>query len=186
MNTSVASRFGDRALASRIALAGALAVALIIVALHAVKPELEPSWRFISEYATGPHGWIMKLVFLIWSASCVALALAVRREVQTLLGRTGVVMLLIVAGALVLLYGQIPSRIVELTIDSVATTETDTYLVLRNQPVLLPPPHPLVPRARFRTIPNDIVTTDAGVFLYYVRRDIYNQQDSTHIVRVTP
>ena len=45
-----------------------------------------------------------------------------------------------VAGALVLLYGQIPSRIVELTIDSVATTETDTYLVLRNQPVLLPPP----------------------------------------------
>lgn len=45
-----------------------------------------------------------------------------------------------VAGALVLLYGQIPSRIVELSIDSVATTETDTYLVLRNQPVLLPPP----------------------------------------------
>ena len=45
-----------------------------------------------------------------------------------------------VAGALVLLYGQIPSRIVELTIDSVTTTETDTYLVLRNQPVLLPPP----------------------------------------------
>ena len=30
-----------------------------------------------------------------------------------------------VAGALVLLYGQIPSRIVELTIDSVTTTGTD-------------------------------------------------------------
>ena len=45
-----------------------------------------------------------------------------------------------VAGALVLLYGQIPTRIVELTVDSVTTTETDTYLVLRDQPVLLPPP----------------------------------------------
>jgi hypothetical protein len=45
-----------------------------------------------------------------------------------------------VAGALVLLYGQIPTRIVELTVDSVMTTETDTQLVLRNQPVLLPPP----------------------------------------------
>jgi hypothetical protein len=45
-----------------------------------------------------------------------------------------------VAGALVLLYGQIPTRIVELTVDSVMTTETDTHLVLRNQPVLLPPP----------------------------------------------
>ena len=45
-----------------------------------------------------------------------------------------------VAGALVLLYGQIPSRIVELTVDSVTTTDTDTYLVVRDQPVLLPPP----------------------------------------------
>jgi hypothetical protein len=45
-----------------------------------------------------------------------------------------------VAGALVLLYGQIPSRIVELTVDSVMTTDTGTYLVLRDQPVLLPPP----------------------------------------------
>ena len=44
------------------------------------------------------------------------------------------------AGALVLLYGQIPTRIVELTVDSVTTTATDTYLVLRDQPVLLPPP----------------------------------------------
>jgi hypothetical protein len=45
-----------------------------------------------------------------------------------------------VAGALVLLYGQIPSRIVALTVDSVITTDTGTYLVLRDQPVLLPPP----------------------------------------------
>jgi hypothetical protein len=40
-----------------------------------------------------------------------------------------------VAGALVLLYGQIPTRIVELTVDNV--TSTDTYLQLKDQPVLL-------------------------------------------------
>lgn len=45
-----------------------------------------------------------------------------------------------VAGALVLLYGQIPTRIVELTVDRITTADTDTYLFLRNQPVLLPPP----------------------------------------------
>lgn len=45
-----------------------------------------------------------------------------------------------VAGALVLLYGQIPTRIVELTVNSITATDTDTYLVLQNQPVLLPPP----------------------------------------------
>lgn len=44
-----------------------------------------------------------------------------------------------VAGALILLYGQIPTRIVELTIDDVTTTDTDTFVVLQKQPVLLPP-----------------------------------------------
>ena len=45
-----------------------------------------------------------------------------------------------VAGALVLLCGQVPSRIVELTVDQVTTTDTDTYLALHEQSVLLPPP----------------------------------------------
>jgi hypothetical protein len=45
-----------------------------------------------------------------------------------------------VAGALVLLYGQIPSRIVELTADSVTIAGWDTYLALHDQPVLVPPP----------------------------------------------
>jgi hypothetical protein len=34
-----------------------------------------------------------------------------------------------------LLYGQIPTRIVELTVDNVTTTETATYVVQRDQPV---------------------------------------------------
>jgi hypothetical protein len=45
-----------------------------------------------------------------------------------------------VAGALVLLYGQIPTRIVELTADHITDTGIDTYLQLKDQPVLLPPP----------------------------------------------
>jgi len=44
-----------------------------------------------------------------------------------------------IAGALVLLYGQIPSRIVRLTTDGITTNEKGTYLALRKQPVLLPP-----------------------------------------------
>jgi hypothetical protein len=44
------------------------------------------------------------------------------------------------AGALVLLYGQIPTRIVELTVESITRTDTDTYLQVKDQPVLLPPP----------------------------------------------
>jgi Protein of unknown function (DUF998) len=89
------------AMAARVAAAGTMAVALIIVALHAIKPEFEPSWRFISEYAIGQYGWIMKLAFLIWAASCAALALALRRELTTWPGKTGLAVLLLVAAALV-------------------------------------------------------------------------------------
>jgi hypothetical protein len=98
-------------------------VALIIVALHAIKPEFEPSWRFISEYAIGQHGWIMKMAFLIWGASCTALALALRREVRTFLGRAGVASLLIVAGALVVA-GLFPQDPITATSDQMSTSGT--------------------------------------------------------------
>jgi hypothetical protein len=44
-----------------------------------------------------------------------------------------------VAGALVLLYGQQPSRLVQLTTTDLTTTSTGSYLALSRQPVLLPP-----------------------------------------------
>lgn len=44
-----------------------------------------------------------------------------------------------VAGALVLLYGQVPTHIVELTRVDLTTDATHTYLALARQPVLLPP-----------------------------------------------
>ena len=89
-------------LAPVLAATGALIVAAIIVALHAIKPELDPSWRFLSEYAIGQHGWLMKAAFLIWAASSAALALALKGELWTTSGRAGVVILLIVAAALVM------------------------------------------------------------------------------------
>jgi uncharacterized protein DUF998 len=106
--TSFPSETFDRAtarpssfMASRSAAAGIVTVALIITALHVIKPEFEPSWRFISEYSIGPHGWIMKLAFLIWAASCAALALTLKDEVKSWRGRIGVAVLSIVAVALV-------------------------------------------------------------------------------------
>lgn len=105
MNTVVSPRatpLQDRTqFLPRLAAAGTLTVVLIIVALHAIKPEFEPSWRFISEYAIGQHGWLMKLAFLIWASSSAALALALKSEVRTPLGKAGVSVLLIVAVALV-------------------------------------------------------------------------------------
>jgi hypothetical protein len=89
------------ATAARIAAAGAAAVIVIILALHVIKPELEPSWRFLSEYAIGRRGWLMQAAFCIWAASCAALASALRGEVRALPGRIGIVVLYIVSYALI-------------------------------------------------------------------------------------
>jgi len=87
-------------LAARIAAVAAVSVAALLVALHGLKPELAPSWRFLSEYAIGRHGWVMRLAFLLWAAGVAALAYALRGEVRTRGGRAGVVVLWVVACAL--------------------------------------------------------------------------------------
>ncbi|QSE41326.1 hypothetical protein JXX30_00350 [Rhodococcus erythropolis] len=45
-----------------------------------------------------------------------------------------------VAGTMMLLYAQIPTRIVELTVDDIVTDDTGMHLLLHTVPVLIPPP----------------------------------------------
>jgi Protein of unknown function (DUF998) len=55
----------------------------LLILLHFLKPELDPSWRMISEYEIGRHGWIMRLAFLCWSASFFALTAALFQQAST-------------------------------------------------------------------------------------------------------
>ena len=50
--------------AARLALSGAVLFLVLLAALHIIKPELDPSWRFISEYAIDDYGWVMMVAFL--------------------------------------------------------------------------------------------------------------------------
>jgi hypothetical protein len=50
--------------AAHLSFAGAATFAILLAALHFIKPELDPSWHFISEYAIGDYGWIMVLALL--------------------------------------------------------------------------------------------------------------------------
>jgi len=60
-----------------LAAAGAAALWLIVILLlHFVRPELDPRTRMISDYARGPHGWIMQFAFFCMALSCGALAAA--------------------------------------------------------------------------------------------------------------
>jgi hypothetical protein len=50
-------------------------VALVVLA-HILNPEIDARWRMLSELSIGRRGWVMNVAFLAWSASNIALALA--------------------------------------------------------------------------------------------------------------
>src|SRR5215207_3624844 len=62
--------------AAQVTLAAVAAFSLLLVIVHVLKPEIDPSWRMISEYEIGRHGWLMRLAFVCWSVSVFAIAVA--------------------------------------------------------------------------------------------------------------
>jgi Protein of unknown function (DUF998) len=83
--------------AARLSFAGAATFALLLAALHFIKPELDPSWHFISEYAIGEYGWIMVLAFLSLALAYASLLVAIRSQLRTIAGRIGLALLLLSA-----------------------------------------------------------------------------------------
>ncbi len=88
--------------AARLSLAAAATFLVLLAALHFIKPELDPSWRVISEYAIGRYGWIMVLAFLSLAVSCVALFVAIRSQIRTIGGKIGLAFLLVAAAGLII------------------------------------------------------------------------------------
>jgi hypothetical protein len=83
------------AIAARISLALAIFYAALLLSLHFIKPELDPRWNFISEYALGENGWIMTLTFIALAGSLASLFFAIRSQVKTVAGYIGLVLLLL-------------------------------------------------------------------------------------------
>jgi hypothetical protein len=77
-----------------LSIAGAAATLLLLAALHALSPELDPSWRMVSEYALGGFGWVLSLMFLAWALSCIAVFFTIQSQVHTLAGKIGLGFLL--------------------------------------------------------------------------------------------
>lgn len=86
--------------ASRISMGATISFVVILATLHILKPELDPSWRFISEYAIGEFGWLMTLAFFSLAVSCVSLFMAIKSQVRTIAGKIGLALLLITAAGM--------------------------------------------------------------------------------------
>ena len=89
-----------RQLSGRITFLSASVGLILFIALHFLKPELDPDWHMVSEYASGRHGWMMTLCFSCLSLACLALAFALSSLLRTTGGRLGLVLLTCAAAGL--------------------------------------------------------------------------------------
>ncbi len=70
---------------------------LLFLSLHLIKPDIDPTWQFLSEYALGDFGWIMVLTFFMLAISLLSLFFAIRTQVKTVVGYIGLALLLLSA-----------------------------------------------------------------------------------------
>ncbi len=86
--------------AARLAMAAIVAYQVLLIALIFIRPDLEPSWHTISEWAIGRYGWAMSGAFLISALSYAALFVMLKSQVNGFVGRMGLgILLLCVIGA---------------------------------------------------------------------------------------
>jgi len=86
-------------LSAYVSIALVCAFLAILMLLHFLKPELDPSWRMISEYEIGRFGWLMRLAFFCWGASVLALSFAIQSSLQHTSGAIGRWWLIVIAVA---------------------------------------------------------------------------------------
>lgn len=82
-------------IAAWMAISAAIATVVALLALHALSPEFDPSWRMVSEYANGRYGWVLVLMFVGWAVSTWALAFALYPLAIAWPARLGIVVLVI-------------------------------------------------------------------------------------------
>jgi hypothetical protein len=81
--------------AARLSIAAVITYQVLLIALIFIRPDLDPSWHTISEWAIGRLGWIMSLAFLISGMSYGSLFVAIKSQVPGIWGKIGLGILLI-------------------------------------------------------------------------------------------
>ncbi|HEY0628437.1 MAG TPA: DUF998 domain-containing protein [Sphingomicrobium sp.] len=75
------------------AIAGVAVSCGALLLLHLLGRQFDPSWRMVSEYANGPHKWLLTIVFFSWALSSFALLVALLPIASTTLGKAGIALL---------------------------------------------------------------------------------------------
>src|SRR6186997_2653448 len=75
--------------AARLSIAAIVTYQTLLFALIFIRPDLDPYWHTISEWAIGPHGWLMVLAFLCSAFSYGSLFIAISPDISGVLGKIG-------------------------------------------------------------------------------------------------
>jgi hypothetical protein len=86
---------------ARASIAAAISFQALLFALIFLRPELDPYWHTISEWAIGSWGRLMQIAFLISAASYSLLILLIRPLIKGVVGKLGLFLLAICAVALI-------------------------------------------------------------------------------------
>jgi hypothetical membrane protein len=79
--------------AARLAIGASALFILCLAALHVLRPDIDPSWHFISDYEVGEWGWVMRVAFLSLATSCFVALIAVAPHARGIIGRLGMLVL---------------------------------------------------------------------------------------------
>ena len=86
--------------AALVAIVATISYQVLLIALIFLRPDLDPSWHTISEWAIGPYGWMMSVAFFISALSYAALLVLLKSQLHGTLGRLAFgVLLICVIGA---------------------------------------------------------------------------------------
>ena len=83
--------------AARLAFTTSAIFILLLAGLHGLRPDLDPTWRFISEYELGDYGWVMRLAFACLAISCVSLFVTIKSQITGAFGYIALALLLLAA-----------------------------------------------------------------------------------------
>lgn len=78
-------RFRDAELRRRLGQAAVVSViyfVVVIIALHGLRPEVDPVAAVTSEYAVGPYGWLMTSAYFVFSGALLALGIGLARALS--------------------------------------------------------------------------------------------------------
>lgn len=82
-----------QAFAAQVSIVSGGLFAVLLLLLHVLEPEFDPTWRFVSEYMLGSFGWMMHLAFMALAISLLGALVAITSQVRIWYGYIGLVIL---------------------------------------------------------------------------------------------